>query len=92
MLNDLDPVWRYTYVPKARLRHIIGRGGRVLRQFESFFGTFIIISDLASKSEGSEGEVGIIGPRRACLWTEFAVELIASGYHSILESLAHHGF
>ena len=90
VLNDPEPVWRYTYVPKTHIRHIIGRGGRVLRQLESFFGTFILISDLASDSK--EGEVGIIGPRRACLWTEFAVELIVGGHHSILESLAHHGF
>ena len=90
VLNDPEPVWRYTSVFKSCLRHIIGRGGRVLRQLESFFGTFITICDLASDS--LQGEVQIVGPRRACLLTEFAVEMIAGGHYSIVASLAHHGF
>ena len=90
VLNDPEPAWRYISVSKHSLRHIIGRGGRVLRQLESFFGTFIMISDLASSY--TVGEVGIIGPRRACILTEFAIEMIMGGHYSILASLAENGF
>ena len=88
--NDPEPAWRYTIVPKSHLRHIIGRGGRVLRQLEAAFGTFILISDLGSDS--LQGDVGIVGPHCACLLTEFTVEMIVGGHYSILESLVHHGF
>ena len=89
-LNDPEPMWRYVYVSKDHFCHLIGRGGRVVRQLESFFGTFIMFSDLAPDSR--DGEVGIVGPRRTCLFTEFAIEMIVGRQYSILDSLAYHGF
>lgn len=90
VLNDPEPAWRYKSVPQFRLRHIIGRGGRVLRRIESFCGVFLLVSDFPSDSR--EGDVGIIGPRRACLLAEFVIEMLVGGNFSILTSLAHHGF
>ena len=93
LINDKHVAHRYHYVPKDDLRHIIGRGGRVIRQIEAFSGTFIFVTDCEIKGElGLEGEIVINGPRKACLLAEFAIEMIATGHFAILESLAQNGF
>ena len=85
-IDDLyaDPFsFKYVEVDSSDVPHIIGRGGRVIRQLETVCGVFLTLTDL---TEGSH-EMLITGPRPACIFAEFAMELLRSGHHSALSTL-----
>lgn len=60
----------------------------MIRQLDPLFGTFIFVSECAVPWKlGLQDEVVIIGPRRARLLLDFAIEMIAIGHYSISEFL-----
>ena len=74
-------------IPSSQVKHIIGRGGRILRELEIFTRVF------ASMADTKEGVVlSVVGRLRACLLDEFIVDMILEGKYSIMESLFEHGF
>ena len=75
--------FKYVEVDSRDVPHIIGRGGRTIRQLETVCGVFLTLTDL---TEG-EHEMLITGPRPACILAEFAMELLSSGHHSALSTL-----
>ena len=66
------------------VRHIIGRGGRVIRRIETICGVFLTLRDLGD----GRHEMMISGPRTACIFAQFAMELLSSGHHSVLTTLS----
>ena len=64
--------------------HIIGRGGRVIRRIETVCGVFLTLRD---RGDGKH-EMMISGPRPACIFAEFAIELLSDGHHSALTTLS----
>ena len=82
-LYDEPFSFKYVEVDSSDVPHIIGRGGRVIRQLETVCGVFLTLTDL---TEGSH-EMLITGPRPACIFAEFAMELLRSGHHSALSTL-----
>ena len=76
--------FKYVEVDAHSVPHIIGRGGRIIRQLETMCGVFLTLTDL---KEGSH-EMLITGPRPACIFAEFAMELLSSGHHSSLTTLS----
>ena len=62
----------------------LGVGGRVIRQLETVCGVFLTLTDL---TEGLH-EMLITGPHPACIFAEFAMELLRSGHHSALATLS----
>ena len=64
--------------------HIIGRGGRVIRQIEMVCGVFLTLRDLGTGNH----ELFVTGPRPACILAEFAVEMLGDGHHSVLKTLS----
>ena len=76
--------FKYVEVDTHNVPHIIGRGGRIIRQLETLCGVFLTLTDL---TEGSH-EMLITGPRPACIFAEFAMELLSSGHHSSLTTLS----
>ena len=66
------------------VRHIIGRGGRVIRRIETVCGVFLTLRDLGD----GRHEMMISGPRPACIFAQFAMELLSSGHHSVLTTLS----
>ena len=64
--------------------HIIGRGGRVIRRIETVWGVFLTLRDLGD----GKHEMLISGPRPACIFAEFSMELLSSGHHSVLTTLS----
>ena len=86
-LNDLynGPFsWKYMEIRPYAVPHIIGRGGRVIRELEQVCGVFLTLSDLSMGGH----ELCITGPRPACILVEFAVELLSAGQHSVLRTLS----
>ena len=82
---------RSTYwVAKATVRHVIGRGGRMLQRLEDTFGAFISIRDCSD--DPSCAQLEICGPPRSCALVKFAVECFESRHFSILDSLLRIGF
>ena len=76
--------FKYIEVDAHSVPHIIGRGGRIIRQIETVCGVFLTLTDL---KEGGH-EMLISGPRTACIFAEFAIELLSSGHHSALTTLS----
>ena len=76
--------FKYVEVNASQVPHIIGRGGRVIRQLETVCGVFLTLSDLGDGAH----EMLITGPRPACIFAEFAMELLSSGQHSVLTTLS----
>ena len=76
--------FKYVEVDTHNVPHIIGRGGRIIRQLETLCGVFLTLTDL---TEGSH-EMLITGPRPACIFAEFAMELLSSSHHSSLTTLS----
>ena len=76
--------FKYVEVDTRDVPHLIGRGGRIIRQLETVCGVFLTLTDL---TEG-EHEMLISGPRPACILAEFAMELLRSGHHSALTTLS----
>ena len=76
--------FKYVEVDAHSVPHIIGRGGRIIRQIETVCGVFLTLTDL---KEGGH-EMLISGPRTACIFAEFAIELLSSGHHSALTTLS----
>ena len=64
--------------------HIIGRGGRVIRQIEMVCGVFLTLRDIGIGNH----ELFITGPRPACILAEFAIEMLGDGHHSVLRTLS----
>ena len=83
-LYDEPFSFKYVEVDSSDVPHIIGRGGRIIRQLETICGVFLTLTDL---TEGSH-EMLITGPRPACIFAEFAMELLRSGHHSALSTLS----
>ena len=76
--------FKYVEVDAHSVPHIIGRGGRIIRQLENMCGVFLTLTDL---TEGCH-EMLISGPRPACIFAEFAMELLSDGHHSALTKLS----
>lgn len=76
--------FKYVCVDSSDAPRIIGRGGRVIRQMEQTFGVFLTLTKLRDGSH----EMSIIGPRRSCILTEFAIELLSARQHSALATLS----
>ena len=85
-----DYAWHYKYkaVPRSRLRHVIGRGGRMLQKIESFLGVFAFVREDAS----GDPKVVFVGQRHAIVLGDFIVNMILMGHYTIMESLARAGF
>ena len=64
--------------------HIIGRGGRVIRQLEMVCRVFLTLRDLCNGNH----ELFICGPRPTCVVAMFAVEMLSDGHCSILRTLS----
>ena len=62
--------------------HIIGRGGRIIRQIESVCGVFLTLRDCADAHE-----IFVVGPRPAIMAATFAIEMLGHGQHSVLSTL-----
>ena len=60
--------------------HIVGRGGRVIRRIETVCGVFLNLRDFGD----GKHEMLISGPRPACIFAEFAMELLSTDHHSVL--------
>ena len=76
--------FKYVEVDAHNVPHIIGHGGRIICQLETMCGVFLTLTDL---KEGSH-EMLITGPRPACIFAEFSMELLSSGHHSSLTMLS----
>ena len=76
--------FKYVEVDAHSVPHIIGRRGRIIRQIETVCGVFLTLTDL---QEGGH-EMLISGPRPACIFAQFAIELLCSGHHSALTTLS----
>ena len=85
-----DYAWHYRYhpVPRSRLRHVIGRGGRMLHKLESFLGVFAFVRERVD----DDPRIVLVGQRHAVILGEFIVTMIAMGHYTIMESLARAGF
>ena len=83
-LYDEPFSFKYVEVDSSDIPHIIGRRGRIIHQLETVCGVFLTLTDL---TEG-EHEMLITGPRPACIFAEFAMELLCSGHHSALNTLS----
>ena len=101
MLNDQNEVdepidefndytWHYKHkvVPRCRLPHIIGRGGRMLQKLENFLGVFAFIREQADQ----DPKIVLVGERHSILLGEFIVDMIVVGHFGIMESLVNAGF
>ena len=78
------------WVAKGAVRHVIGRGGRMLQRLEDTFGAFLSIRDC---SDGPlYAQLEICGPPRSCALVKFAVECLEFRHFSILDSLLRIGF
>ena len=64
--------------------HIIGRGGRVIRQIELVCGVFLTLRDLPNGNH----ELFMTGPRPACVLAQFAIEMLGDGHFSVLRTLS----
>ena len=64
--------------------HIIGRGGRVIRQIELVCGVFLTLRDLPNGNH----ELFMTGPRPACILAQFAIEMLGDGHYSVLRTLS----
>lgn len=86
---SLDDIYRIPFfyhrvtVAHHAVPHIIGRGGRVIREVEKVCGVFLNLCDLPDGFH----EVCITGPRPACIVASFAIELLSTGQHSALTTL-----
>ena len=76
--------FKYVEVAAHSVPHIIGRGGRIICHLETVCGVFLNLTDF---KEGGHGML-ISGPRPACIFAEFAIELLSSGHHTILTTLS----
>ena len=88
--EDMDAsahTYKFITVGSSSLKHVIGRGGRMLHKLESFVGVFASVQDIADGPI-----VCFVGCPHACLLAEFIVEMIEGGLYSIIESLARNGF
>ena len=85
-----DYVWHYKYhtVPRSQLRHIIGRGGRMLHKLESFLGVFAFVREKAD----DHPDIVLVGQRHAIVLGEFIISMIIMGHYTIMDSLARVGF
>ena len=76
--------FKYVDVATHSVPHIIGSGGRIIRQFKIVCGVFFT---LANFKKGSH-KMLISGPRPAYIFVEFAMELLSSGHQSALTTLS----
>ena len=64
--------------------HIIGRGGRVIRQIELVCGVFLTLQDLQNGTH----ELFMTGPWLVCVLAQFAIEMLGDGHYSVLRTLS----
>ena len=85
-----DYVWHYRYhkVPRSHLRHIIGRGGRMLQKLENFLGVFAFVREKAD----NRPEIVLVGQRHTVVLGEFIINMLVMGHYTIMDSLARAGF
>ena len=76
--------FKYVEVAAHSVPYIVGRGGRIICQLETVYRVFLTLTNL---SKGSH-KMLISGLRPACIFTEFAIELLSSGHHSALTTLS----
>ena len=76
--------FKYVEVAAHSVPHIIGQGGRIIRQLETVCRVFLTLTDLI---EGAH-EMLISGPRPACIFAESSMELLSSRHHSALTTLS----
>ena len=86
--NDYAWHYRRKAIPRSRLRHVIGRGGRMLHKLERFLGVFAFVKDTAN----DDPKIVLVGQRHGVVLGEFIVNMIIMGHYTIMESLARAGF
>ena len=72
-------------IPRSEVKHVLGRGGRVLSRIEDLSGCLISVVD----SSGGESTVNLMGgdATLGC----FLVHALSSGFFSVFETLARNG-
>ena len=76
--------FKYVEVDAHNVPNTIECGGRIICQLETVCKVFLTLTDLKEDSH----EMRITGPRPACIFAEFAIELMSFGHQSTLTTLS----
>ena len=87
-MNENDMIMHTLKFSKTTAPHVIGCGGRMLRQIENFCGIFLSLFDVSCDVV----ELTIYGPSRGCALVQFISEMLIEGIYSIMDTLARQGF
>lgn len=72
-------------VDRAALKHVVGRGGKMMRKIEDYTGSFLAIVDCAD----GKSQVRVFGGEFQLAY--FLVKAISDGYYSALDAISRNG-
>ena len=83
--SSCSPFLHAIRIPRSEVKHVLGRGGRILSRIEDLSGCLVSVVD----SSGGDSTVNLMGgdATLGC----FLVHALASGFFSVFETLARNG-
>ena len=83
--SSCSPFLHSIRIPRSEVKHVLGRGGRILSRIEDLSGCLVSVVD----SSGGESQVNLMGgdATLGC----FLVHALSSGFFSVFETLARNG-